>query len=109
MPQKFQNMVCNCKKSNCKTNQCGCRKSSKVCDEKCGCLNCENFTLIKSEHDSNSSESETEQYVDVMELASNITEKVRIPVTNQKDAVFEFRNNKDIYTDKERYGLIFCY
>ena len=39
---------------------------------------------------------------DLNELASVISEQIRVPVWNKKDAVFEFRNNIDLYTHKPK-------
>ena len=38
----FQTQLCNCKKSECTTKACGCRKKDTVCSETCGCINCQN-------------------------------------------------------------------
>ena len=38
----FQTQMCNCKKSECTTKACGCRKKDTVCSETCGCINCQN-------------------------------------------------------------------
>ena len=91
-------MVCNCKKSKCVTNQCGCRKVSNHCSNECGCMDCENSNILPD-----SSNSDTEDLLDLNELASIITEQVRVSVSKKKDDVFEYRGGKDIYTNKGRY------
>ena len=93
---------CNCEKSKCATNQCGCKKNDKLCDDECGCSNCQNRSDSNPNNDENDENDEQEAYSDINDLASIITKKVRIPVSNKREKVFEFRNNKDLYTNKDK-------
>ena len=63
-----------------------CIKNSKYCSSEC---NCSSKCLNQSSN---------ELTGDLNELASSISQKIRVPVTNKKDVVFEFRNNIDLYT-----------
>ena len=39
--------MCQCKKTECRTKQCSCRKSGSVCQSACTCVNCKNVTTVK--------------------------------------------------------------
>ena len=55
-------MVCNCKKSQCKTNVCKCKKFNLKCDDLCGCKDCNNQEEKPIEFDhEGSDESENEE------------------------------------------------
>jgi len=96
-------MVCNCKKTKCATKQCSCVKSGTACDDECGCLSCENMAgCSAARYSSESSESDTDQELTLNELASIITEQVRVSVTRKREDVFEFRNNLDMYTNQKK-------
>ena len=95
-------MVCNCKKSKCETNQCGCRRVSNHCSIECGCVDCQNCDAVSNIY-TDSSDSDKEDLIDINDLASIITEQVRVSVSKKKDDVFEYRGDKDIYTNTKRY------
>ena len=49
--------------------------------------------------DNNIKEKIKPNHKDILDLASDITKIIRVPVSSKRIEVFEFRNNKDIYTD----------
>ncbi len=57
-----------------------------------------NLEKACSSKNENQSVSGPELIADLNDLASYISQKIRVPVTNKKDVVFEFRSNIDLYT-----------
>ena len=60
-------MVCNCQKSQCKTNVCKCKRFNLKCTDLCGCKDCNNQEQkpIESDHEeSDGSENEESDFPD---------------------------------------------
>ena len=120
-----------CEKTNCSNNNCPCRRESKLCSNKCGCSNCENRDDVDSSDDESDDEEayrpktsklygkypykktpvnktskvESDEgivFSDTNQLAGVITGEIRLQVAHKKERVFEFRNNRDLYTNKKK-------
>lgn len=75
--------------SGCSTNHCICKKNKNFCID-CNCNKCVNQP----------NRMELDQ--DVNEIASKLSELLRIGVADKRDDVFHFRNDIDIYTLKTK-------
>lgn len=81
----------NCKcQSGCATNHCVCKKNKNFCEDYCSCKNCEN-QRYRMDIDEG-----------INEIASKLSEVLRVQVANKRDDVFQFRKNIDIYTSKSK-------
>jgi len=96
-------MACKCGiKSGCKTRRCACKKNGKKCDSTCDCnsFNCENREVIKIYSSSNRAYNQNP--VDLLDLSSGLTRKIRLSgVSKKRNEVIEYRNGCDIYTDND--------
>ena len=107
-------------KSHCKTIRCYCKKQGKFCEEncsrcKCNAKTCSNKALSSSDDSDydNQPLNENTEYLghyskssDTIEMASDITKRIRIEVSRKKYKVFKYRNGIDIYTKTNSNDVI---
>jgi hypothetical protein len=87
--------------SQCKTKKCKCKEKNLDCKPNCQSCKCNINKCSNNKNNENKNE-----ILSKNDMAALITKEIRLSVTNKKDQVFSFRNNLDIYTNKEKDQIL---